>query len=73
MAGGGDDNLLIALTGLRTRKKARQIAVELYGPERAAEWETDNWVRSRTRRQLDRARKFLELRQDYRAMVSGPG
>ena len=52
---------------------ARQIAVELYGLERAAEWESDNWVRSRTRRQLDRARKFLELRQDYRAMVSGSG
>ena len=73
MAGGGDDKLLIALTGLRTRKKARQIAVELYGLERVADWESDNWVRSRTRRQLDRARKFLELRQDYRAMVSGSG
>ena len=73
MAGGGDDKLLIALTGLRTRKEAREIAVELYGPDLAAEWETDNWVRSRTRRQLDRARKFLEQRQDYRAMAAGPG
>lgn len=73
MAGGGDDKLLIALTGLRTRKEAREIAVELYGPERTAEWETDHWVRSRTRRQLERARKFLEQRQDYRAMAAGPG
>ena len=39
----------------------------------AAEWEKDNWVRSRTRRQFDRARRFLKERHDYRAMAAGPG
>ena len=72
MAGGGDDKLLIALTGLRTRKEAREIAVELYGPER------DGGVGNRPlgsfadAPQLERARKFLEQRQDYRAMAAGP-
>ena len=73
MAGGGDGKLLIALTGLRTEKDAREIAAELYGPKLAAEWEKDNWVRSRTRRQFDRARRFLKERHDYRAMAAGPG
>ena len=51
------------------------IAVELYGAKLAAEWETDGWLRSRTRRQLRKAKRFVEERRgwDYRAMAARPG
>ena len=75
MSGGGDRELLIALNGELAGKTARAVAVDLFGAARAAEWATDAWVRSRTRRRLRRARRFRRERKgwDYRAMAAGPG
>ncbi len=74
-SGGGARELLIALNGRRAKRDARVIAVELYGAKLATEWETDGWLRSRTRRQLRKAKRFVEERRgwDYRAMAARAG
>ena len=57
----------------RAWRLACEIAAELYGAKRAAEWETDDWVRSRTRRRLGMAETFLKEWKDYRTMAARPG
>ena len=52
-----DENLRIAVAGLRAGKPLRAIAVDLYGRERVdAEWHADGWMRANVRRLRCRAK-----------------
>ena len=55
--GDGDRELLIALDGKKARKKAREIAVEIWGAERVAEdWYLGCPLGQTVRRRVKRAR-----------------
>ena len=46
----------VALSGVRSGKSMREIAVDLYGADRvAACWHGDGWMRARVRRLVHRA------------------
>lgn len=46
----------VALAGLRAGKSLREIAIDLYGPDRvAADWHGDSWMRANVQRLVDRA------------------
>ena len=56
-AGAGASELAVALAGVRSGKSTREIAVDLYGPDRvAADWHRDDWMRAQVRRLVQRAR-----------------
>ena len=55
----GDDAAMcaVALSGIRSGKSMREIAVDLYGADKvAAGWHRDGWMRAKVRRLVSRAR-----------------
>ena len=51
----------VALTGIRSGKSMREIAVDLYGAEEvAADWHGDSRMRAKVRRLVQRARAVSE-------------
>ena len=69
---GGDDAAMraVALAGLRSGKPMREIAVDLYGADRAAAGgHCDGWMRAKVRQLVDRARDASGEEPDN----AGPG
>jgi hypothetical protein len=70
--GTGYAEQLLALDGIITGKSQREIAIDLFGEETVdANWYTLDWLRSKTRRRIQKA--FHLLNGGYRELLEDDG
>ena len=69
--GDEDAELLKALEGIVAGKSAPEIAIDMYGADEVEDhWDSDGWLRSKTRRRIAKARAMMK--GDYLKLAARP-